>query len=230
MTDRDQIVLEQLEREWRDLAADIRRERMEELFMQVSAATSRMSSELIEAELTDSERAEVLAIHDQTDHDFVTAIESLNEAQWTFRPGPNRWSVQEIAEHIILTASFIEAGVEQSLSQEPNPSLEEKPGSFETMRLRVLDRSLRGAQAPGPLMPSAQWTVDETLGRFKEVRGPARELLTRPGLPLKSHFYASMPGTFSCYHWLMLVSLHTRRHLAQIVEVKTTRASQGYPQ
>jgi hypothetical protein len=218
-------ILEQLESEWRDLCSGIRQEKMEELLMQVAAATMQLTETL-----TDAERAEALAFHDQVERDFLESFQNLNDAQWTFHPGPGRWSVQEIAEHVILAESFIGPGVEQLLSKDPDPAAEEKPGSWDAMRIRVFDRSVRGIQAPAPMVPQGQWSIEETARRFRETRGKIRALLANPDAPLKSRVFAGPPGTFTCHHWLMLVSMHTRRHLAQIVEVKTTAAGAGFPQ
>ena len=33
---------------------------------------------------------------------FLDAIAGLSEAQWKFKPAPDRWSIAEIAEHVIL--------------------------------------------------------------------------------------------------------------------------------
>jgi hypothetical protein len=227
MTDPNLNILERLEREWRDLCSGIRQDKMEELFMQVATATKQSSASFT---LTDAERTEALALHDRTDQDFLQQIEGLSEAQWTFRPGPNRWSVQETAEHVILAESFIQGGVKESLAKDTDPNAGEEAYTWETMKIRVMDRSVRGFQAPPPMSPRGQWSLADTVRRFRESRAAIRELLATPDLPLKAHLFAGPPGTFTCYHWLVLVSLHTRRHLAQIVEVKTTAAGTGFPQ
>jgi hypothetical protein len=224
MTDPNLNILEQLEREWRDLCRGIREEKMEELFMQVAAATIQAS-----AELTGEERAEALAFHDQTERDFLQSIEGLTEAQWTFRPALDRWSVQETAEHVVLVESMLGLGLAQTLARDPDPALTEQPHAWEAMKLRALDRFYRGFNAPPPAQPHGQWSIEETQRRFREGRAATRELLARPGLPLKDHAFNAGPGTFNCYHWLVLLSLHARRHLGQITEVKLTAASGGYP-
>jgi len=221
MTDETPNILEQLEREWLELGAGIRQQRLEEMFMRVVEA--------VEGQLTESERAEALAIHDQTDHDFIAAIEGLNQTQWSFKPGARRWSIQEITEHVVLVIAMGTAGVEKALAEETDPNVQEPAGVFETMKLRVMDRSFRRAQAPDPVSPRGVWSMEETLQRFRQIRAIARALLEQQDAPLKSRALTLMPGTFNCYHWLILTSLHTRRHLAQIAEVKATEKSDGYP-
>jgi hypothetical protein len=134
-----------------------------------------------------------------------------------------------IAEHIILVAAVGTGGVEDALSKEADPNVQEAPGVFEAMKLRVMDRSLRGFQAPEAISPRGMWSIEETLQRFRQIRTAARALLEQRNAPLKGRTFTSMPGTYNCHHWLILTSLHTRRHLAQIAEVKVTERSEGFP-
>jgi hypothetical protein len=113
-------------------------------------------------------------------------------------------------------------------AKEPEASLVENP-PFEMMKLRVMDRSQRGFQAPPPMTPHGQWSIAESARRYREAHAAIREMLTRPDLDLKAHVFTGGPGTFTLDHWLTLVSLHTRRHLGQIVETKLTGASGGCP-
>ena len=162
MTDYIPNIVEQLDREWRELGAGIRQRKMEQMFMQVLEASS---------QLTDAERAEALATHDQTDADFIAAIEGLNDAQWAFRPGANRWSIQETAEHIVLVAAMLGSSVEQTLAQGSDPNLVEPEGAYERMRILVLDRSFRGMQAPPPVSPHGHPANDPE--HALEIRGDA---------------------------------------------------------
>ena len=125
--------------------------------------------------------------------------------------------MQETAEHIVKVESFLGPAVQQTLVKDPDPSVVENP-PFEVMKLRVLDRSHRGVRAPEPMIPHGQWSPAETAQRYREAHAVIREMLTRPDLALKAHVFTGGPGTFTLDHWLTLVSLHTRRHLGQIVK------------
>ncbi len=233
MTDPNLNILGQLEHEWRDLLSGIRQEKLEELYMQATALA------LATVSLTATERTDALAIHDSTERDFLAAIDGLSEAQWTFKPAPDRWSVQETAEHVILVEAFIAPIVQQTLAKEPDAAIEEAVSSrtgflqigsaWETMRVRIMDRSTRGIIAPDPFQPKGQWSAAETARRYKEGHAAIRELLSKPDLPLKAHLFSGGPGTFTLDHWLTLASLHTRRHLGQITETKMTAQSAGFP-
>jgi len=224
-TDLGPNILEQLELEWRGLCAGIRQEKMEDLFMQVTAAAQQTH----EQQLTEAERAEALAPHDQTEQDFLAAIQGLSEAQWTFKPGPQRWSIQEVAEHVTRVEAFLGGAIAQTMEKDPDPNLEENPAAYAAIKAMVLDRSIRRVATSGPTVPTGEWTVKETVQRYKDAHAQMRELLTRPGLPLKGRCFTGPPGTFTCHHFLMLIPMHTRRHLAQIADIKATGANAGFP-
>ena len=38
---------------------------------------------------------------------FLKSIDGLTEAQWTFKPAPDRWSIAEVAEHIGISEGTI---------------------------------------------------------------------------------------------------------------------------
>lgn len=43
----------------------------------------------------------------QTRQAFLDSIADLSDAQWTFRAGPSRWSIAEVAEHIAISETTI---------------------------------------------------------------------------------------------------------------------------
>jgi hypothetical protein len=187
---------------------------MEDLYME--AATQSAPS----PELTDAERQQALATHDQTDRDYLAAIAGLNDAQWTFHSAPDCWSIQDVVEHVTIVETLVRMRVEKTMAGEPDPQWMEKAGLLsDVTKTRVLDRTNR-VPAPEPVRPSGTWTIEEAPHRFQEARAVAREMLTRPGLALKSHVGTAGPGTYNCHEWLMWLTLHHQRHLLQIAEIK----------
>jgi hypothetical protein len=65
--------------------------------------------------LNDSERAFLIEQMEMSKKAFLASISGISEAQWTFKPAPNVWSVQECAEHIVLSESFIFDASQQML-------------------------------------------------------------------------------------------------------------------
>jgi hypothetical protein len=46
-------------------------------------------------------------------------IAPLSEAQWTFKAGPDRWSIAECAEHITETENMLRGLIQQSAKKLP---------------------------------------------------------------------------------------------------------------
>src|SRR5262245_52360954 len=57
--------------------------------------------------LSDAERKAAVAYLEDTRKKFLDSLQGLSEAQWKFKPGPDRWSVAEVAEHIAISEETI---------------------------------------------------------------------------------------------------------------------------
>ena len=53
-------------------------------------------------ERTAKERAHLIKLLEDAEKEYLSYVENVSEAQWTWKPGPDRWSVGETAEHIFL--------------------------------------------------------------------------------------------------------------------------------
>ncbi len=103
--------------------------------------------------INDTERAFLLEQLEQSKKAMLASISGLTDAQWTFKPAPSVWSVQECAEHIVLAEGYIFGGAQQILKT-PAVDRPEKSNSEVDHILvsRVQDRSQK-ATAPEPLVP-----------------------------------------------------------------------------
>lgn len=179
--------------------------------------------------MTADERAKVIKMLQDSEKDYLGAIEGISEAQWSYKPSPLRWSVGEVAEHIMLTEIALFRAVEAALSTAPNPDWEKKTAGKAGFIERVMPNRTTRAQAPIEVRPTGKLARDVVIKRFKEHRARVMEFAQKTDRPLKSHTREHpFPAfnTLSAYDWLLYVPLHTVRHNKQIAEVK---ASAGYP-
>lgn len=178
--------------------------------------------------MTSEERAKVISLLKQSQEEFLSSVDGLTDAQWTYKPGPDRWSVGETAEHIVLAEGLLFASVKKCLASPANPDWEAKTGKKAAFIERVmLDRSHK-ATAPESIRPTGM-TRAQVIARFKEVRAETLKFATETEVPLKE-FTSEHPfpvfNTLNAYDWLIYIPLHNMRHDLQIAEVK---ASPGYP-
>src|SRR6516164_4267184 len=69
--------------------------------------------------LSPEDRAKALKYLEKTRDGVFAATKGLSEAQWNFKPGPDRWSVAEVTEHIAAAEDFIRGNVEQNVMKAP---------------------------------------------------------------------------------------------------------------
>lgn len=173
--------------------------------------------------MSSEERAKVKKYLAESEAELMKAIEKLSEAQWKFKPAPDKWSVGEVAEHIVLAEGLLFAMVEKAVADKPNPEWETKTKGKTEFLERILVNRTGKAQAPEQIVPSGKLSRDEVIAKFKEVRARTNKFVSTFDQPLKDHT-ADHPfpvfGTLNGYQWLIYVPLHNIRHNQQINEVK----------
>jgi hypothetical protein len=182
-----------------------------------------------DASITPAERAHAIQLLQDSQKEFLGLVEGLTEAQWNYKPAPDRWSVGETAEHIVLADAGLYGFLEKALASPPNPDWDAKThGKTEFVEKVMVDRTHK-AQAPEPIQPHGKMSQEEVIQRYKETRAREIKLAEETDVALKEHT-ADHPfpvfGTLNAYQWLIYIPLHNLRHNQQIAEVK---ASPGFP-
>ncbi len=174
--------------------------------------------------LTQGERDRLMSDMHATRKRFLDSIAGLSEKQWNFKPDEKVWSVAECAEHITLSENFIFEVASVKLMQ--TPAAPEKKelvkGKDEFMMTAIRDRSAK-FQAPEPLKPTTrQWPTIEAVSReFRARRDAHIAYVQTTQDDLRNHFLAHPVAKIADgYQWLIMLSAHSDRHTAQILEVK----------
>jgi len=160
----------------------------------------------------------------QATHDaFLKSIAGLSEKQWRFKPGPDRWSVAEVSEHIAVSESSLLALVQKRIMASPaDPAKRaEVAGKDEIILTKIPDRSHK-AQAPEFLKPTNRWaTQAELIKAFEDSRRATMDYVRTTNDDLRDHFGPHpVLGSLDAYQWILLISAHSERHTKQIEEVK----------
>ena len=173
--------------------------------------------------LTQAERDHAIAELESSRKVFLEATSGLSEAQWNFKPAPDRWSIAECAEHIGVTETFIlNLITEQALKGPAEPEkralVQGKDSSLMTM---VVDRTAK-FKAPEAIQPTRRWaTSGEITKNVVENRTRTIDFVSTTQEDLRDHFMDHpVFKTLDTYQWILLTSGHMRRHTAQILEVK----------
>jgi uncharacterized damage-inducible protein DinB len=182
-----------------------------------------------DAHMSTEERTNVLHWLEESHQEFLASIDGVTDEQWKWKPAPERWSVGETAEHIVLAEALLFDSVKKAMSSPANPAWEEETKGKTEFIVKVMAPRLGKAQAPEPIVPRNGMTLAQVRERFEQQRAEIVKFATDTNLALKEHTVVHpfpVFGTLNAYQWLIYVPLHTERHDKQIAEVKATP---GYP-
>ena len=180
-----------------------------------------------EGSMSPAERAYLLEQLESSKKAMLASIHGVSADQWTFKPAPNVWSVQECAEHIILAEDFIFGATQQILK---SPAVPRPDSSNEQVDRKVVERvqdRTQKATAPEPITPSGKFATPQDAAReFIARRDKTIAYVKTTDDPLRVHVGQSPAGPLDTYQFLLLLASHSARHTAQIREVE---ANPGYP-
>src|SRR5262245_41580639 len=177
-----------------------------------------------DASAADKEKAQALL--DSSKKGVLGATKGLSEAQWNFKPAPDKWSIAECMEDIAASEDFIRGTVDENVMQPPAAPDRDSAKSDAGSVAHVPDRSNK-LQAPEPLKPTNRFgSPQAAIKHFVESRAKTEEFLKLTA-DLRGHAVDSpIGGKWDAYEFILLIGAHSERHTKQIEEVK---ASPGYP-
>jgi hypothetical protein len=159
----------------------------------------------------------------ETKQDFLKSVKGLSDAQWNYKPAPDRWSVAEVSEHIALSEDFLSKMVTDQIMKSPEASAEKRAavkGKEEQIMKMIPDRSQK-AKAPEQLQPRHAFANrEELLKAFTSKRDANVKYIKETRDELHAHIAPSPLGEFDAYQWMIFMAAHSKRHTAQIEEVK----------
>jgi hypothetical protein len=171
-------------------------------------------------EVTQAEKDKALQYLETTRKGVLEATKGLSEAQWNFKPAPDRWSVAQTMEHIAAAEDYIRGMVKEKIMMAPagDPGRDVKK-TDEGVLAMVPDRTTK-VQAPEPLVPTNRFGSPEaSLKHFVDSRTTTEDFLkTTTGL--RDHVADSPMGKLDGYEFVLLIAAHSERHTKQINEVK----------
>lgn len=170
--------------------------------------------------LKQADRERGLKYLQQTRDGVVAATKGLSEAQMKFKQAPDRWSVAETLEHIVLVEDFLLQNTEERTMKAPAGAADRDTAKIDAMVLAMIPDRSHKAQAPPPAVPTGRWTPADTLDHFLKSRAKTIEFLQSTP-DLREHVADSPLGQpLDAYEWLLYIGAHSERHTKQILEVK----------
>src|SRR6185295_14209739 len=88
------------------------------------------------------------------EHSRMVLLDALvdvkTDAQWNYKPGPDRWSVGECAAHIIAAEQYFRDNIAAALKTPAPPTAQQSPAGDAVIAKMIRDRSQK-FQAPAAI-------------------------------------------------------------------------------
>jgi hypothetical protein len=180
--------------------------------------------------MTPADREFALKALDDSRERLLAAVRGLSREQLEYRPAPDRWSVAENLEHIILAETFVLSRLESPEPQTSDSSKRSRwDGRDEPLVRKLAQERVDRFEAPEALRPIGRWPIEELLAEFEAARALSREFAASTQRDLRSRVFrhpAPTVGEIDGYQLLRLIGAHCERHCAQSEEVM---ALPGFP-
>ncbi len=173
-------------------------------------------------DVSQAEKDRALQYLESTKKGVLDATKGLSDAQWNFKPAPDRWSVAQVMEHLAAAEDMLRGVTQEQIMKSPAVparSAEEIKKSDEIVLAVVPDRSHK-VQAPEPLKPTNRFGSPEAAQKhFLESRAATEEYL-RNTSGLRAHLGDSPLGKLDGYEFVLFTAAHSERHTRQMLELK----------
>jgi hypothetical protein len=180
-------------------------------------------------QLTSEDRAFLTNHLTQTRDLLINEISNLRLDQWTFRPDDETWSIADCADHIVCIEKLTFAMVSKRMQAAPPDPQRAAEVQKKTAWIleAVPSRHARAKVPPGIENTIHFSTPEEFADSFAERRAALLKYVGETQDPMHDRVFPHMIfKDLDGYQWLLMISLHSERHAAQIAEVK---AHAAYP-
>jgi hypothetical protein len=173
----------------------------------------------------------LISLLEDTMRDYLAVTSRATDAQWQFKPAPDRWSLAEVTEHLILSELQLYYEATLAFNAPPRPDLRSRTAGNDS---KAIDFILEEGKhvAAKMLTPLGSGADKETLLRALRVRREASIDLVRSKTEeeLRTHMIykdkSSATPVRDAYQEFLVFALHWTRHMRQVDSIEGDR---NYP-
>lgn len=172
--------------------------------------------------MTAGDRQRLIAHLEMTEALLVSEVHGLSDAQLSFRPTPNDWSIRDAVEHLAIAEPQYWDQLQNSLKR---PATDYTPKATDAGILWYgIDRTERTTTGDARVPDGRFKTAAEALASFRKLRAT---MLAQAKTSQEDYRGRQLiDGNMDVYQWFLMISTHSQRHILQIREVK---ADEGFP-
>jgi hypothetical protein len=172
--------------------------------------------------MDDSDRAVAVANLRTTRDAFQSSVAGVSEAQARFRPSPNRWSIEELVEHVAVAEYGMYRFISDLHKVETDPHTVESAATL----AHATNRNDIHLEAPERVHPKNRFgSLHAALSKFLENRNRTIEYVQNCQDDLTLRIIDQHPlGVVNARDCLSILIHHPARHVEQINELKANPA------
>jgi hypothetical protein len=157
---------------------------------------------------------------------LLQLVDGLSPSQWDFREVPERWSIAENVEHLVLFEDFIRGAIRSAADRPAELQKKTDAAKKESVVLALSNARAITFKARDVVLPTGRWQDKKKLVlEFCKTRARTLLFASETQLSLRDHFFPHIAfGDLDCYQWLIVLGQHTLRHMVQIEEIQKNNA------
>jgi DinB superfamily len=172
--------------------------------------------------MTTAEREHVVAHLQMTQAWLTDEVSSLSATQLNFRPGPDRWTVAEVVQHLVVAEPNYWKLLNDALKQPPK-KLAEQATDADVLWYGI-DRTQHEKTSSNQNPKGQSIDTGQAMKTFLSMHAQLLQMARSSNEDLRGH--AVPDWGVDAYQCLLEISTHEQRHILQIREIK---ASAGFP-
>ena len=158
---------------------------------------------------------------------LIKETQELTEQQWNFKESPERWSINEVVEHIAIWELLLDARISNSLGRGPKPEIADsaRPDSmFVSFIMEEKPHISTDYTKPFTYtLPMGLHSGKDNMAWLFKMRNESIEWLKTATEDLK--IYPQFPGDYKNLHQVYITTFgHAERHHRQIMKIKSNPA------
>jgi len=158
----------------------------------------------------------------RTRDSVINETKNLSKAQWNFKESPDRWSINQIVEHLAIWELLLQREISQALIAGPRPELIKDAKTDSAVIAFLMEEQPHIAtEYTKPFTFTVPMGLNEgknNLAEFLKMRNEGIGYIDSTTTDLRSYFLR--PGSGNVHQRFITIFAHTDRHLRQIRRVK----------
>jgi hypothetical protein len=172
--------------------------------------------------ITKKERDAAVTLLKDTEKAVFDEVKGLSDAQLKFKPGPDRWSIEECVKHIAISEQNLWLLTDSVLKQPATPEKRSDVKVTDDKIVQMVEDRSHKVKTTEKLKPENTpfTSTKDALDFFKTNREKLISFVKTTNEDLRDHI-ANMPfGPVDGYQLVLFIAAHSNRHTQQIKEVK----------